>query len=189
MVLPMAVLAVAAAVVGLAGSPWLRHPLLHLLGATEAHEGLDVPILLWSTAAAAAGLWLAWSVGVQGARPLPAALRPLGARLYTWAANKYYVDEWYQRAVIGPCLAAARGLSRFDLRVIDGAVNGAGAAGQAVAVWKERFDRLVVDRAVDGVAAAVRLAGGALRWVQTGIVHQYLLVVVVSVVVVSLILK
>ncbi|MBI2105071.1 MAG: NADH-quinone oxidoreductase subunit L [Candidatus Omnitrophica bacterium] len=189
MVLPMAVLALGAAAVGLAGSPWLAHPLLHLLGLTQIHAGIDVPILLWSTLAAAAGLWLAWSVGVRRARPLPAALRPLGTRLYTWAANKYYVDEWYQRLIIGPYLAAARGLSRFDLRVIDGAVDGAGLAGRALAVWKERFDRLVVDRLVNGTASAVRLAGAGLRWVQTGIVHQYLLVVVVAVVVVSLVLK
>ncbi|MBI3331045.1 MAG: NADH-quinone oxidoreductase subunit L [Candidatus Omnitrophica bacterium] len=189
MVLPMAVLAVGAAAVGLAGAPWLDHPLLHLLGVTEPHEGIDIPILLWSTGAAAVGMWLAWSVGVRRARPLPAALRPLGTRLYTWAAHKYYVDEWYQRIVIGPCLAAACGLARFDLRVIDRAVDGTGLAGRAVATWKERFDRLVVDRLVNGTAAAVRITGGGLRWVQTGIVHQYLLVVVVAVVVVSLILK
>ena len=189
MVLPMAVLALGAAAVGLAGSPWLSTPLLHLLGVTETHEGLDVPVLVWSTLAAAAGLWLAWSVGVRRARPLPAVLRPLGTRLYTWAANKYYVDEWYQQAIIGPCLAAARSLSRFDLRVIDGAVNGAGLAGRAVATWKERFDRLVVDRLVNGTASAIRSAGAGLRWVQTGIVHQYLLVVVVAVVVVSLIVN
>ncbi len=189
MVLPMAVLALGAAAVGLAGSPWLHHPLLHLLGVTEPHGGIEAPILLWSTVAAAAGLWLAWSVGVRRARPLPAFLRPLGTRLYTLAAHKYYVDEWYQRVVIGPCLSAARGLSRFDLRIIDGAVNGAGRAGWAVARWKERFDRLVVDRLVNGTAAAVRATGAGLRWIQTGIVHQYLLVVVVAVVLVSLVLK
>jgi len=189
MVLPMAVLAAGALAVGLAGSPWLHHPLFHLLGGTEPHEGLDVPLLIWSTLGAGVGIWLAWAVGLKRQRLLPAALRPIGARCYAWAVNKYYVDEAYERCVIAPFLAAARGLSRFDLRVIDGAVNGTGAAGWSVGQWKERFDRLVVDRLVNALAQAVRGCGAALRLVQTGIVQQYLLVVVVSVVMLSLALR
>ncbi len=191
MVAPMTVLGVGAVLAGLAGSPWLRHPFFHWLGVgvVETHQDLDVPVLLLSTLAVGAGAALAWVVGVQRRRLLPAGLAPLGARLYAWAANTYYVDEAYARWILAPFAAATERLAAFDRRVIDGAVDGAGAAGWFVGQWKERFDRLIVDRIVNGLAQAVRGLGAALRWAQTGIVHQYLLVVVLSVVVLSVILR
>jgi len=189
MTVPMAVLAVGAACVGLVGSPWFHQPLFHLLGVAEAHESLNTSILLLSTAIAAMGIGLAWIVGVKRRNLLPAFLRPLGSRLYALAAHKYYVDELYQRVLIGPWFAMARGLSQFDQSVVDGAVNGVGRGGLLLSRLKERFDRLVVDRAVNGIAETVRAAGAALRALQTGIIQQYLLVVVVSVVVLSAVLR
>ena len=189
MVAPMALLAIGAAGAGLAGSPWLGQPLFHLLGATQTPEGIEAPMLAISTLAAGLGLWLAWTVGVKHDPLLPDVLRPLGQRLYALAANAYYVDAWYARWIIAPFLSATRGLFQFDQRVIDAAVNGAGRAGIFLSRWKERFDRLVVDRAVNGIAQAVRGVGGILRWVQTGIVQQYLLVVVIAVVVLSAVLR
>ena len=180
MVLPMAVLGVAAAVVGLTGSIWWQ-PFFHLLG-VHGHTALDLPVLLWSTGAALAGAALAWLVGVRHRLRLPAALQPLGHRLYALAFNKYYVDEAYGAAVIRTTLDAAEEFSRFDRAVIDGAVDGAGAAGDLVSRWKERFDRLVVDGLVNGVATAARAAGAGLRRIQTGVVQQYLLIAVASVV-------
>ena len=189
MVLPMSLLGVGAVLVGLSGSPWLQHPFFRLLGTVGTHEGLDASILLLSTLGAGAGIWLAWAVGMQRRNLLPAGLRPLGARLYRLAAGKYYIDELYDRLIIAPFLEAARRLSRFDLRVIDGAVNGAGAAGWSVSQWKERFDRLIVDRAINTLARVIRGIGDTLRWLQTGIVQQYLLVVVIAVVTLSVVLR
>jgi NADH-quinone oxidoreductase subunit L len=189
MVLPMSLLALGAAGAGLAGSPWLHHPFFHLLGVAEVHEGIDGAILAASTAAAAMGIWLAWAVGLRRRALLPAGLRPLGHRLYGLAAHKYYIDELYDRVLITPFLAATRGLAWFDLRVIDGAVNGAGWAGAALSRWKERFDQAVVDRLVNALASTVRQAGSLLRWIQTGVIQQYLLVVVVAVVVLAAVVR
>jgi len=189
MVAPMVALAIGASCAGLLGSPWLHRPFFALLGEGLSHEGIDVPLLVSSTLLAGVGIWLAWTVGVKRRNLLPSGLRPLGSRLYQLAAHKYYVDELYERCIIQPFFAATRGLSRFDQQVVDGAVNGAGRAGWQVGQWKERFDRLVVDRIVNGVAQTIRGAGTALRWIQTGIIQQYLLVVVVAVVVLSAILR
>jgi NADH-quinone oxidoreductase subunit L len=189
MVAPMALLAVGAIGAGLAGSPWFHHPFFHLLDATEAHEGIDIPMLWWSTLAVGIGIWLAWTVGVKRLNLLPVSLRPLGTRLYVLAANKYYVDEFYGWMIVQPFLAATRALSRFDLQVIDGAVDGAGGVGWSLSQWKDRFDRLVVDRIVDGIAQTVRGLGAVLRWIQTGVIHQYLLVIVTAVVVLSVVLR
>jgi NADH-quinone oxidoreductase subunit L len=189
MVAPLLLLALGALGAGLTGSPWLHHPLFHLLGETEVHEGIDMPVLVLSTVAAGAGIWLAWTVGFRRANLLPAALRPLGAHLYRWASHKYYVDEAYERWLLRPCARLAQRLSRFDLQVIDGAVNGAGRAGWVLGAWKERFDRLVVDGLVNGLALTVRGFGAVIRWIQTGVIQQYLFVVVAAVVALSFLLK
>jgi NADH-quinone oxidoreductase subunit L len=188
MVLPMALLALGAIGVGVLGSPWLGHPFFHLLGITDVHEGLDVGMLAASAAAAGLGMWLAWTVGVRRRALLPPVLRPVGRRLYQAAAQAYYVDGIYGRLIIRPFLVATDRLARFDQRVIDGAVNGVGWLGWLVGQWKERLDRLVVDRLINGLALAIRRLGGLLRWVQTGLVHQYLLVVVVAVALLALVL-
>jgi len=189
MVVPMTVLAVGAALAGLFGSPVLHGRFFSLLGDTHVHEGIDLPILALSTLVVGVGTWLGWTVGFMRRNLLPATLRPLGTRLYTWAFNKYYVDEFYSRAIIQPILRLSGRLSRFDQQVVDGAVNGAGRAGWTLGQWKERFDRQVVDRLVNGVAHTMRGLGGGLRLIQTGLVQQYLLVVVASVVLLAIALR
>ncbi|MDP3703321.1 MAG: hypothetical protein Q8R78_02930, partial [Candidatus Omnitrophota bacterium] len=185
MVGPLVVLALGAAAAGLAGSPVMDNRFFHLLGEPHAHEGVDVPILIWSSVAMIGGMTLAWFVGVQRRTLLPEPLRPWGRQLYTLAVNKYYVDELYDRWIIQPFFRLTGGLSRFDQQVIDQAVNGAGNAGVRLSEWKAWIDQHVVDRAVNEVARLARWCGVSLRWVQTGVVQQYLLVVIVSVVLFS----
>jgi NADH-quinone oxidoreductase subunit L len=180
MILPMAVLAVGAAFAGLAGSPAFHQAFFHLLGDTQGHEGIDVPILLWSSMALIVGVTLAFVVGVGRRNLLPAVLRPFGSRWYRVAADTYYVDEAYHRWIIRPFMALAEWLSQFDRRVIDGAVDGAGLAGWRLGQWKERFDRLVVDGMVNGLAAVTQSVGRAVRMAQTGVVHHYLFWVVTA---------
>ena len=189
MVGPMAALGVGAALVGLAGSPWLGHPFFHLLGDSAMHEGIDLPILAVSMAALAVGLWLAWTIGFKRRNLLPVPLRPLGVVLYTLAANKYYVDEFYSRAMIRPLLSAAGGLARFDRVVIDGAVNASGALGQALGEAKRWFDQTVVDGAVNATARTVQGLGAVLRRTQTGVVQEYLWAVVAAVVMLAIVLQ
>ena len=185
MVVPMALLAIGATLAGLAGSPLFHHPLFRLLHDAHAPEGIDVPILLWSSLALAVGVTQAWTVGFQRRNFLTIGLRPLGRRLYAWAANAYHVDACYYTVLIQPVLATTRWLAQWYQQVIDGAVNKAGRLGAWISQWKERCDRLVVDGCVNGLARAVRGAGNLVRWVQTGIIQPYLLFVIVAVVVLS----
>jgi NADH-quinone oxidoreductase subunit L len=184
MVVPMALLAFGALTAGLAGSPWLHGPIFQLLG-EETEHALDEPLALWSTAALAVGATLAWVVGVRHRLRLPQPMRPLGHRLYLAAAHRYYVDECYERLVIGPWRRLSEWLAAFDERVIDGAVNGAGRGGWGLSRLKAWVDAQVVDRAVDGLAHAVRASGGTLRLLQTGVAQQYLLAVAAAVVVLA----
>jgi NADH-quinone oxidoreductase subunit L len=61
------------------------------------------------------------------------------AAAYRLLLHKYYVDELYDAAIVRPIHAVSReGLWRgFDVKVIDGAVNGAGALVDAGA-WTLR---------------------------------------------------
>ena len=102
------------------------------------------------------GLYIAFRIYRQGipspeGDPLPARLGVAG-RLFQHA---YYFDEIIANLVRGPVYRCADWLNRgFDLGIIDGAVN--------------------------GVATLVRDAGGRLRRVQTGLVRNYALGVVLG---------
>ena len=102
------------------------------------------------------GLYIAFRIYRQGipspeGDPLPERLGVAG-RLFQHA---YYFDEIIANLVRGPVTRGAEWLNRgFDLGIIDGAVN--------------------------GVATLVRDAGGRLRRVQTGLVRNYALGVVLG---------
>ena len=81
--------------------------------------------------------------------------------LYTLAYNKYYVDELYVKVFVSPLKALAGWLARvFDIKVIDGIVNGLGSA--------------------------VAWCGGELRAIQTGYLRTYALAILAGAVVLLL---
>ena len=77
--------------------------------------------------------------------------------LYNIVYNKYYVDEAYMEVIVKPLRALAGLLSD---------------------VVEERG----IDRAVDGLAKAVGLAGEGVRRLQTGLVRNYALAMLLGVV-------
>jgi NADH-quinone oxidoreductase subunit L len=165
MTLPILTLAALAAVGGLISLPfegiefleeWL-HPTFE--GVREIDPTSFVAASVLSTISVVfgvVGLALAVAVyrrGIPGPAgdPLPERLGVAG-RLFQHA---YYFDEAIANLVRGPGLRVAEWLNRgFDLGLIDGAVN--------------------------GVATLVRDAGGRLRRVQTGLVRNYALGVVIG---------
>ena len=152
MTVPLVVLAGAAVVAGAMNLPFSSD--LHFLGTwlepslfgNEAHLGIGGSLQwLLALVAVAGGV-----VGIVGAAAIYLRHR-LPASLVEWpaAARAFYVDEAVTRFVGGP------GRRAFDL----------------VAV----FDVKVVDGAVDGVGRSVRAGGTALRRVQSGFVRSYAL--------------
>jgi NADH-quinone oxidoreductase subunit L len=88
--------------------------------------GLELGLMAVSVALALAGIAFAWQVYVRQ----PGRAQALGARMkilnrLLW--HKYYVDEIYHAAVVAPFVEFARFLWKgFDVKVVDGLVNGAG---------------------------------------------------------------
>ena len=138
MALPLAVLAVPAI---LSGFTNIDGGVAHLLeGALpegmELHEvSFSYGMAASSTAAALAGLFVAWlfyGVKVFSAENVRRALTPL----HTLVSNKYYMDYLYERVIVEKVFyrGVAFVLDRFDRRVVDGIVNGAAwSTGRAAA--------------------------------------------------------
>jgi len=113
------------------------------------------------------------STDVAMERRFPAAHRVL--------ANKYYVDELYDKTVIGGAWALARTLFRFDAGFIDGLlVNGTRNATVSFAMLSGFFDKYVVDGLVNLVATVLDGFSRVFRRLQTGYVSNYALVLAVG---------
>src|SRR5262249_39373279 len=79
-----------------------------------------------------------------------------------------------------PALVVARWLRAFDLGVIDGVLHGVVRAAVRVSRWYGRFDAGVVDGLVNLTADVIYAAGARLRNVQTGLLRQYVLFLVLA---------
>jgi NADH-quinone oxidoreductase subunit L len=109
-----------------------------------------------------------------------AASRRFG-RIYKVLVNKYYIDEFYQKTFIGITLLISRISGWFDLRVIDGIVNGVSRWTARFSFGNGLFDLKVIDGIVNGVAGTIIFSGGRLRRVQSGRIQNYLVGVLVGI--------
>jgi len=183
MTVPLVILAVFSAFIGLVGAPWWDNPFHHFVE-FEAAGGaaFDVGLALVSTAVALAGIFAAAAV-YYWKWISSASLRTAFGPLYTLLVHKYYWDELYARAIVRPTVWTARQLRTFDVYVIDGFVNAVGI----VFVWLARlyrlFDLYVVDGAVNLLGWIAKTTGGVLRYMQTGRPQNYLLVIALGVII------
>ncbi len=146
MTIPLVVLSVFAALAGFIGSP--------LKEATGAYEGSQV-MMLASTMVSLTGLGLAYLIYIRQ-MALPQSLLMSCQGLKQLLLNKYYIDEIYEVVLVKPILRLCQGSFSFDMKIVDGLVN--------------------------GVANVTQFCSGVLRRTQTGLVQNYLLVQVFGVV-------
>jgi NADH-quinone oxidoreductase subunit L len=109
-------------------------------------------------------------------------LRPV----YNLLWNKYYFDEMYRASFIAGTLAVSRIAAIFDIRVIDGLVNGAATAIRRLSDVKGRIDLKVIDGAVNGLARFVALVSMRLRGLQSGQIQGYILFALFAVIILFL---
>ncbi len=112
---------------------------------------------------------------------LPAQVAESFKTTYTLLLNKYFVDEFYYKYIIGGVMKLKEVLSSFDSGIIDGAVNGTAKLGKKLSDFDGAFDRIVVDGAVNAVGDGVVSAGSILRKVQTGLVQNYLIFAIIGI--------
>ncbi len=172
---PLWILGVLSLVGGFIGLPavfgedanWIHHYLSGEEGpvAEAALSGHHVPAALeWGLIALGSLIALAgvlWARAFYGRHELKgdALLRERFGALYRWWQGKYFWDEFYEKTIVRLVIGGAeRGLAPFDQRVVDGTVNG-------------------LARFMEGLS-------GVLRRLQTGIVQNYALAIVLGVVVI-----
>jgi len=157
MSVPLLVLAAGSVLVGFIGFPPDNGFIHAFLGpAVETGHGAVVEhgtdwaefllLAAISTTVGVAGILLGLSMYARG-RPDPAAISRAAGPYYDVLVNKYYVDEVYDHRLVDLGKAFSGAAWAFDIHIIDGLVNRLG--------W------------------AIKLGGGALRRVQTGVVGNY----------------
>jgi len=167
MTLPLIALAIPSALIGLAvGLPpdegaihrWLG-PIFTLPGVAALPHELPAAALSWggflaSTVLSVGGIALAYTMYLSGAIN-PATIGARFTPVYRFLVHKWYVDELYNATIVRPLAAFSRFLWRWvDVGFIDGIVNGIG--------W------------------LVGALAQRLRRVQTGVVSNYALAIVLG---------
>ncbi len=156
---PLAILAIPSAILGILVG-WDGHnSVFHHFTKTvfpAAHGESSGNVFLFMVISAIvglAGIALAW---LRYKNRTPSA-QP-GNTLHKLVANKYYIDEIYNTVFVQPI----KNISHYLL-------------------WRV-VDTGIIDGIVNGVAAAIRLIGGTLRRLQTGVVQAYIVSMVVGIV-------
>ena len=158
--LPLAILAVPAALIGLllgvgGHHSWFHHFTENVTGLKgEAPEGSAIPFMIISSIVGILGIAYAWTRYKDRAP----SEEPANA-LQKLVANKFYVDEIYNTFIVQPIKNASHFL-----------------------LWK-LFDVGIIDGIVNGVAALIRVIGGLFRRLQTGVVQAYILSMVIGIVI------
>lgn len=152
--------------------------------------------MLISILVAGLGIWVAtWAYHQRaGSSAIYRAFDPEKWRLrfgvvYRGMFRKWWMDEIYDATAIRGTLGLSRGLAWFDLKVIDGIVNGSAWVTRGYSFITGWFDNVVVDGLVNLTAWIVGFWGRLARLLQGGQVQRYILytAAAVGVVVVMLI--
>jgi NADH-quinone oxidoreductase subunit L len=177
MTLPLSVLAVLSIFAGWVGMPWLKHGFsAFVYHSLPYHVHADYVLMGTSTVVAVSGITLAYLIYYKKAISADAIMekfKPLHKVLF----NKYYIDEIYEFLIIQSTLGFAKVLWWFDANVVDGLVNLAGWATVKWADLKMLFDKYIIDGAVNGAGYVCMAGSWVVKFIQSGSVQFYTLVV------------
>jgi NADH-quinone oxidoreductase subunit L len=195
-------LAVFAVGVGWAGIPatfpglgglipdWFNNFLNSMLPGGPAAEATSLVPLFTSLVVSLGGLLLGWSVYRNQTAGKKDPLQQSLGGVYTLLKNKYYVDEFYNWALVKPAywLAETFSYKWIDKIIIDGFLNAIGRFGLWFGrILRSGFDTPVINGIGDGIGDGTRKLGADMKPVQSGRIQQYMLITMLAVVVVGII--
>jgi len=164
MIIPMAVLAVAAIFggvlnlpKGIKGAERLSGFLDPIIGKANEKEAIGVVLVMWALAAAAAlGAWFIYATGDLRRREM---VRSRLGPVNTLVRQKFFVDEIYATVIVAPIrLGASFCAGVLDRAIIDGAVNGAATIVSRLSeTWRKLQSGFVRNYAVGIFAGAALL--------------------------------
>jgi NADH-quinone oxidoreductase subunit L len=171
MTVPLIFLAFFSIVAGYVGLPAVAGKGLNFFGRFlepvihQAHEvhlslGTEWLLILISVAVAVTGIFIAWIFYIKNPK-IPPNLVARFPSLYKLLFNKYYVDEIYNTLFVNSTIKGSEMVyDHFDLKVIDGAVNGSAKAtnffGKVLSYFQTGF---IKDYALIFLLGAILLLG------------------------------
>ena len=184
---PLVVLAALSAVAGFFGAPFIEGGFRTLVErGGEAHlAGFDFALAALSVGLALAGVLLGTVLYRTHRERDP--LTRLGA-VYTLLERKYYLDDIYLKGIVRPIqYSVSRFVNWTNQRILDGAVNGSAWLTRRFGSGTDAVDRRVVDGAVNRVAIGAGWTGGLLRYIQSGNVQRYAVILFAGVAILAVI--
>lgn len=164
-------------------------PEFHVDAPPFAPNGTAVPFFT-SLVVALGGLGVGWLMYWR--KPLEAGQEdPLVGMLgpvHTVLKNKYYIDEIYAAVFVRPSQWFAQVVNTFlDQGLIDGVLH----TIARVAIWIGDLFKVLnswlIDGVGDGIPELIRQFGGWFRWLQTGHIQQYLLLVAAAAILIGIV--
>ena len=162
---PLRILAVCAALIGLAVGPThlFANYLQKTMGLTPVppeSQHLHWDVMALSSVVAVAGIGLAWMFYVASPK-VPGAIATAMKPLYLLSQGKFFLDEILKALVVLPLVGIAKLATVFDRGVIDGIVDSIGAIPKALSAIPRQFHTGIVSSYAGvmwaGVVAAVVL--------------------------------
>jgi NADH-quinone oxidoreductase subunit L len=139
MTVPLAILAICSVIAGYVGLPAILgekadlfkrflEPVIRPSAEGHLSLGTEGMLILASVAAALVGIFVAYLWYLRNPR-IPHAIVAKIPWLYRILYNKYYVDEMVGAVIVNPLIQGSEWIyGRFDIKVIDGAINGSASA-------------------------------------------------------------
>jgi len=187
MIYPLIVLAALSLLGGmLLGIPpdegWIHGFLGPVAGAQESHGfgAIDIILMALSVGVALTGWLVARQMYLKNPQSAPALAARL-PRLHALLYDKYRVDEFYDATVVEPSIRWGGRFSRFDDRVIDGAVRAVSGMTQLGAAISTAIEKYVIYGFLNIIGYLNHIAAALFRRLQSGQVHHYAAIIVVGV--------
>jgi NADH-quinone oxidoreductase subunit L len=179
MTIPLVVLAVFAIIAGYIGAPFISKEISFgefIKNGMHVKEAAFnfIPMII-SVIVALSGILLAYLM--YGKKSVPKDwLYRFTKPYHKILVNKYYMDEFYAKAIVRPGIKFAYLVNWFDRNVIDGFVNLTGKATVVISKGVHLFDLGVIDGFVNWTAKETYNSGKRLRLLQTGNISGYAIV-------------
>jgi NADH-quinone oxidoreductase subunit L len=187
MTVPLMILGALSVVAGFLGLPWVDggfRTLVHL--PDEAHiEDLDWAVAGTTVVLALIAISVASRMYATYRDPDP--MRRMGP-LSTLLERKLYLDDIYMGGVVRPIqYRVSAGVYWTNQYILDGMVNGAGWLTRKLGLATNAVDKHVVDGIVNRVGVATGWTGGLLRYIQSGNVQRYAVILFAGVAILAVI--
>lgn len=175
MTVPLIVLAAGSALIGLLGSPWMNHWFQSFLSGGHAHGDIHMNLFVVTLSIATSVIGFLLALIFYVLQPeLPKRFAEKFPFVYSCSYHKLWIDEWYQATVIRWFKGLSTLSFRFDVSVIDRAVNETAVKTVWLSRIKNWFDQHIVDGLVNLTGWSARALSSLLRLTQTGYIHHYL---------------